>query len=94
MTEEEVLIRVIDGSPVFTPRALALLFGVPVKETEQYDIANGVAGLPPEWVANGHRRAAEARAYTRSNNVINHLKYWAWKEGGVVITEPTPGDTR
>lgn len=83
-----VLIRVVDGAPVFTAEAGALLFGIPAEDIAggmTPGMVDGTESFPPEWLRAGRRRAAEARAATGDDGVIAGLIYWAKRDLGVEL---------
>ena len=77
------LTRTINGEPMMSADAMALLFGIDAK-TIRYQLAlSGV--VPPEWLRAGRRRASEAAAATGSRDVFDVLRYWARRDLGAEI---------
>lgn len=85
------LTRNIEGEPMMSPAALALLFGVDAKTISDHMSAQlpvggaGAVSCPAMWVKRGRRRSKEAAAATGSNDVFDILAYWAERDLGAVI---------
>lgn len=81
------LLRVTDGEPLLTAKAMSLLLGVPVADLHgaRRDHTNNIMYLPNEWVKNGKRRTNEAMAHTGDTDLISGLTYWAYQDHGASI---------
>ncbi|WP_406816191.1 hypothetical protein [Mycobacterium sp. M23085] len=84
----KLTIKVVNGEPLIDATALSLLFGVGeelVTALSARDTTNGYTTFPPEWIRNGRRRAREAFAHTKSNDMVSSLTYWARKDRGAEL---------
>lgn len=98
MTTPIELARNINGEPMLSTAALALLFGIDADVVEHQmrttmDRDKGTARFPAEWTKAGKRRGKEAAAATGSNDLFDILTYWARRDLGadIVFTDDVPG---
>ena len=68
--------------PMLDSQAMALLFGVPVKDVLALPMTDGTSPIPREWARRGKRRANEAQAHTGSDFILDILQFWAQKDHG------------
>lgn len=80
------LTRTVNGEPMMSADALALLFGLDAKRVRDYMTINaGGIAFPSEWLRAGRRRASEAAAATGSRDVFDVLAFWARRDLGAEI---------
>ncbi|MEB3034777.1 hypothetical protein [[Mycobacterium] nativiensis] len=92
MTAPIELTRNVNGEPMMSTDAMALLFGVPA-ETVASHLGAALAdttgltavAMPPEWLRAGRRRTSEAAAATGSRELFAILAYWARRDLGAEV---------
>lgn len=67
----------VDTEPMLDSQAMALLFGVSVRDVHVLPMKDGASPIPREWVRRGKRRSNEAQAHTGSDFILDILQYWA-----------------